>query len=107
MGLMEPVKVLERAASTAAHAVRHPISSTAYAVGIVRGLAGAAIHGAAVRRHHHGQAATRPHVVPQRTAPAAEQGVPQPDPDIETPAGTTDADAGHDPGTAEADPDKE
>ena len=42
---MHPVKLLERAASTAAHTVRHPISSAAYAAGIARGLAGAAIHG--------------------------------------------------------------
>jgi hypothetical protein len=42
---MHPVKLLERAATTAAHTVRHPISSAAYAAGIARGLAGAAIHG--------------------------------------------------------------
>jgi hypothetical protein len=41
---MHPVKLLERAATTAAHTVRHPISSAAYAAGIARGLAGAAIH---------------------------------------------------------------
>ena len=90
MGLMEPVKLLERAASTAAHAVRHPISSTAYAVGVVRGLAGAAVHGVTVRPHDRepspGQEQSRerpterPHVVEQRTAPAAEQDVPPPSP---------------------------
>jgi hypothetical protein len=41
---MQPVKLLERAA----HAARHPISSAAYAAGVARGLAGAAIHGALV-----------------------------------------------------------
>jgi hypothetical protein len=41
---MHPVKLLERAASTAAHTVRHPISSASYAAGIARGIAGAAIH---------------------------------------------------------------
>ena len=78
---MEPVKLLGRAATGTAHAVRHPISSAAYAFGIVRGLAGAAIHGTAVRRHHHvhDRPRARPHVVPQRSAPpAAAEVVPTP-----------------------------
>jgi hypothetical protein len=48
---MQPVKLIERAASTAVHTVRHPISSVAYAAGIARGLAGAAVHGALVKGH--------------------------------------------------------
>jgi hypothetical protein len=100
MGLMEPVKLLERAASGAVHAVRHPISSTAYAVGVVRGLAGAAVHGVTVGGHDPGQtreagqpsqtnqaedraptqATDQKHVVAQRTAPAVEQDVPAPEP---------------------------
>lgn len=62
---MEPVKLLERAATTAARAVRHPISSAAYAAGIARGLAGAAIHSA--RAHDDGDTAQRP--VPAQRAP--------------------------------------
>ena len=37
---MGPVKQLERAAGTAAHVIRHPLAATAYAAGVVRGLAG-------------------------------------------------------------------
>ena len=48
---MHPVKLLERAASTAVHTVRHPISTASYAVGIARGVAGAAIQ---VARPHRG-----------------------------------------------------
>lgn len=66
---MEPVKLLERAASTAAHAVRHPISSAAYAAGIARGLAGAAIHGA--RDHGDRDAAQRPVPAPRVSESAA------------------------------------
>lgn len=62
---MEPVKLLERAASTAAHAVRHPISSAAYAAGIARGLAGAAIHGVLV--HGRDDGTTSPPTVPVQT----------------------------------------
>jgi hypothetical protein len=68
---MEPVKLLERAASGAAHAIRHPISSAAYAAGIVRGLAGVAMHGATERGHH--PVAGTHHVPTQRRVPAAEQ----------------------------------
>src|SRR3954465_8832402 len=50
-GPMQPVKLLERAAGTAVHAIRHPISSAAYAAGMARGLAGAAVHGAMVKGH--------------------------------------------------------
>ena len=73
---MEPVKLLERAASGAAHAIRHPISSAAYTAGIVRGLAGAAIHAAG-----RGQEKAR-HVPPQRVTPVLEQDdeVPPPEP---------------------------
>ena len=48
---MEPVKLIERAATGTAHVVRHPISSAAYAFGIVRGLAGAVVSGATVTGH--------------------------------------------------------
>ena len=47
---MHPVKLLERAATTAVHTVRHPISTAAYAAGIARGLAGAAIDGVGALR---------------------------------------------------------
>jgi hypothetical protein len=75
---MEPVKLLERAATSAAHAVRHPISSASHAAGVVRGLAGAAIHGTSVRAHDAG--AGTHHVPTQRRAPSAEQDVPPPEP---------------------------
>lgn len=74
---MEPVKLLERAACTAAHAVRHPISSAAYAAGIARGLAGAAVHG--VRAHgeaHDSTAGTVP--TQRRSESAAPSGPPEP-----------------------------
>jgi hypothetical protein len=48
---MEPVKLLERLACTATRAVRHPIASAAYAVGLARGLASAAVHGVTVTGH--------------------------------------------------------
>lgn len=48
---MGPVKLIERAASTAVHAVRHPVSSAAYAAGLARGLAGAVLHGVTVSGH--------------------------------------------------------
>jgi hypothetical protein len=43
---MGPVKLIERATSSAVHAVRHPVSSVAYAAGLARGLAGVVFHGA-------------------------------------------------------------
>jgi hypothetical protein len=49
---MQPVKLIERAAGTAVHTMRHPISTAAYAAGIARGLAGAALHGTLVRTGH-------------------------------------------------------
>ena len=45
---MGPVKLIERATSSAVHAVRHPVSSVAYAAGLARGLAGAVLHGVTV-----------------------------------------------------------
>jgi hypothetical protein len=48
---MNPVKLLERAAGTAVHVVRHPIASASYAAGIARGLASAAVHGVTVTGH--------------------------------------------------------
>jgi hypothetical protein len=141
---MEPVKLLERAAGRAAHAIRHPISSAAYAAGIARGLAGAVVHGATVRGHDPEAGPGPGHVPTQRSAPIAERDVPPPEPtplnesfatepkatsrqsehggggsdaeidawaseaaaepiDIETPVGTTGADVGSNPDTAEAD----
>jgi hypothetical protein len=64
---MEPVKLLERAATTAVHAVRHPISSAAYAAGIARGLAGAAVHG--VRAHGAGSDSSSTRPVPAQRPP--------------------------------------
>lgn len=81
---MHPVKLLERAASSAAHAIRHPISSAAYAAGVARGLAGAALHGAMVDGHD--PDAGRPdagahHLPTQRRAPADEyDDAPPPEP---------------------------
>lgn len=81
---MHTVKLFERAATGAAHTLRHPISSAAYAVGIVRGLAGAALHGTTVDEHDPdaGHPTTSPlHVPAQRRAPAAEvDEVPVPEP---------------------------
>jgi hypothetical protein len=81
---MHPVKLLERAASGAAHAIRHPISSAAYAAGMARGLAGAALHGATVNGHDPGArrtSDTTPHMPTQRRAPAGEyDDVPPPEP---------------------------
>lgn len=82
---MHTVKLLERAATGAAHALRHPISSAAYAAGIVRGLAEASLHGARTDEHDpdsgSDQAAHPLHVPAQRRAPAAEvDGVPPPSP---------------------------
>ena len=48
---MGPVKLIERAAGTALHAVRHPVSSAAYAAGMARGLAGAVFHGVTFSGH--------------------------------------------------------
>lgn len=67
---MGPVKLFERAASTAAHALRHPVSSAAYAAGLARGLAGAALHGATVTGHDP-EAGHAP-IPTQRTGSAAE-----------------------------------
>jgi hypothetical protein len=154
---MEPVKLLERAASGAVHVVRHPIASTAYAAGMVRGLAGAAVHGALVRGHDDaggqppaGRRTSQPApsdgpervlaepgglapdegsyepgrpVAPEESfttepkavsrdsehgAPAADAEIDEwtaevDDVDVETPVGTTGADAGFNPDTAEAD----
>ena len=146
---MEPVKLLERAATGTAHAVRHPISSAAYAFGIVRGLVGAVVSGATVTGHDPdagpGPTSTQPLGVvpdpdlprreaapprepsppaesfatePKATSRASEHGrggadaeidqwaaevADEPDIDIETPVGTTGADVGHNPDTAEAD----
>jgi len=68
---MDPVKLLERAAGTASQVVRHPIASAAYAAGLARGLAAAAVHGVTVTGHD--PDAGR---VPGR--PAAGTGVPEP-----------------------------
>jgi hypothetical protein len=62
---MEPVKLLGRAAGTAAQAVRHPISSAAYAAGMARGLAGAAVHGVLVRGREEHRTSSPP--VPSQT----------------------------------------
>ena len=148
---MHPVKLIERAASTAAHTLRHPLSSAAYSVGIARGLVGAALHGATTTGHDP-EAGPRPVPTQRSTAPAAtpapaeavieppeppppgEQFATEPkavsresahggraatdaeidawideamargeDVDVETPVGTTGADVGHNPDTAEAD----
>jgi hypothetical protein len=48
---MGPVKLIERATSSAARAVRHPVSSVAYAAGVARGLAGAVLHGVTATGH--------------------------------------------------------
>jgi hypothetical protein len=70
-GLMEPVKLIERVAGTATHAVRHPIATAAYAAGLARGLASAAVHGVTVTGHDPGAGQ-----VP--TQPTAKAGVPEP-----------------------------
>jgi hypothetical protein len=162
---MQPVKLLGRAASTAIHTLRHPISSAAYTAGVARGLVGAAVHGVTVTGHD--DQAGRTQVPSQRAAsaephaaPPEPQRVPKPVPtadelpepivieaedeepgeafatepkavsrqsahggpsdtdaeidawaeeatradvDVETPVGTTGADVGHNPDTAEAD----
>lgn len=48
---MHPVKLLERATSTAVHALRHPVSSAAYTAGMARGLVGVVFHGATATGH--------------------------------------------------------
>ncbi|WP_457109756.1 hypothetical protein [Marmoricola sp. URHA0025 HA25] len=69
------MKLLERAAGTAVHAVRHPISSAAYAAGLARGLAGAALHGTMVKGHD--PEAGAPPVTPrQRSASRTETSAP-------------------------------
>lgn len=159
---LHPVKLLERATGTAVHIVRHPIASVAYAAGLARGLAGAAVHGVTVTGHdpEAGQVPTpradtgvpEPQRVPKpvpdpadlpepiviEPEPAGEAFATEPkatsrdsehgrsggdeqidewqemaaaaaiaeeagDVDIETPVGTTGADVGHNPDTAEAD----
>jgi len=92
---MHPVKLIERAASTAVHTVRHPVSSAAYAAGIARGLAGAALHGTLIKGHD-SEAGTVPtqradestgsavdHRAPEETGPREPQVVPKPVPDPE------------------------
>lgn len=77
---MHTVTLFERAASGAAHALRHPISSAAYAAGFVRGLASAGRRAAS----EHGAAGLEGRTEPlrpttfrgvpvQRGAPAVEQ----------------------------------
>jgi hypothetical protein len=175
---MGPVKLIERATSSAVHAVRHPVSSVAYAAGVARGLAGVVLHGVRVTDHDvetgapsvpsQRDHASAPDTTSSRTAtagppepqrvmkPVPEPGdLPEPivieprdeepgeafatepkavsresahggsdfadadvdawedeardgldhgeDVDIETPVGTTGADVGHNPDTAEAD----
>lgn len=72
---MEPVKLLERAASSAAHALRHPISSAAYTAGMARGLVGAALHGATATGHDP-DAGPRP--VPTQRTSSGSAGAPVP-----------------------------
>jgi len=79
---MQPVKLIERAAGTAAQALRHPIASAAYAAGLARGLAGAALHGATIpgREPEPARTSTPPHVPTQRRMPPTERDVPPPAP---------------------------
>lgn len=86
---MHTVRLLERAATGAAHTLRHPISSAAYAVGIVRGLATAGLRaasghvteGAGQSPDRHEGRETPQGVPTQRVAPAVEQDdVPPPEP---------------------------
>jgi hypothetical protein len=70
-GPMEPVKLLERVAGTAARTVRHPIASAAYAAGFARGIAGAAVHGVTVTGHD-------PEAGQVPAQPTAGTGVPEP-----------------------------
>jgi hypothetical protein len=92
---MHPVKLLERAASTAVHAMRHPISSAAYTTGVARGLVGAALrvvpggHDAPARPESTADTGPRP-VPTQRaatqqttTAPPEPERVPKPVPEID------------------------
>ncbi|HET6167461.1 MAG TPA: hypothetical protein VFE07_11590 [Marmoricola sp.] len=73
---MDPVKQLERAAGTAAHAIRHPLAATAYAAGVVRGLAQAGMR--TLAGHDPADTptgaasgpASAPHVPAQRLEPA-------------------------------------
>jgi hypothetical protein len=48
---MGPVKLIERATSSAVHAVRHPVSSAAYAAGVARGVVGVVLHGVTAAGH--------------------------------------------------------
>jgi hypothetical protein len=84
---MHPVKLLERATSTAFHAVRHPVSSAAYTAGLARGLVGAAIHGATGGGHEQAapspvptQRAESPEPAATTAAPPEPQRVPKPVP---------------------------
>ena len=91
---MHPVKLIERAASTAVHTVRHPVSSAAYAAGLARGLAGAALHGTLIKGHdpeagtvptqraHESTGPAAAHA-PEETGPREPQVVPKPLPDPE------------------------
>jgi hypothetical protein len=76
---MEPVKLLERAAGTAVHVVRHPIASVAYAAGLARGLAGAAVHGVTVTGHDP-EAGETPGTTPSRSGVPEPERVPKPVP---------------------------
>jgi hypothetical protein len=79
---MEPVKLLERAAGGAVNAVRHPVASASYAVGMLRGLAVAGMRAAS--GHRHDDAVHAPHVPTQRMAPEVEQDVPRPEPLVDS-----------------------
>jgi hypothetical protein len=75
---MNPVKLLERAAGTAVHVVRHPIASASFAAGIARGLASAAVHGVTVTGHDP-EAGTLPEEsTGDLTGPSGDAGVPEP-----------------------------
>jgi hypothetical protein len=86
---MEPVKLLERAVTGTAHAIRHPVSSAAYAVGMVRGLAGAVVSGATITGHDPDAGpAPVPAPVPAPTpAPGRDAGAPPAPPMPPTPPG--------------------
>jgi hypothetical protein len=88
---MQPVKLIERAAGSAVHTIRHPLSTAAYAAGFARGLAGAALHGTRVLTGHTDDATepapTQPtgaaDQVSDRPAPREPQRVPKPVPSPE------------------------
>lgn len=90
---MHPVKFVGWTARTTLHAVRHPISSTAYAAGMARGLAGAVIHGTTATGHapdtglrsvptqREGDAEQATGATPATSGPPAPQRVPKPVPE--------------------------